>query len=242
MKKIFFLALLGPLSIFAQNARVVDNSTHAWFILTGFTKITGKTSLFHDIHLRRSNIVSDKQQFLLRGGIAYDASENVQVIGGYVRVLTYPYGMYPAKNGFDENRIWEQIQIKQTLGKVNLFQRYRLEQRWIGSAALGGFQSPRYENRMRFMARLNYPIPTKGKIGAYINVFDEIFVNFGKEVARNTFDQNRIGANLGIKFNKNISLELGYLLQTLQQRRGLATGEDIFEQNNTLTASIVTKF
>lgn len=245
MKQIILLVcVLGPLSIVAQSStRVTVPAFHAWYILNGYTKISGKVSFFHDIHIRRINFGANPQQTLLRGGIAYDATDKVQIIGGYARALTYPYGDYPVKFAFDENRSWEQIQIKQPLGKLNLFQRYRLEQRWIGSSALGGFQSPRYENRMRFMGRLNYPIPTKGKIGLYLNVFDEIFVNFGKKVAHNVFDQNRWGANLGIQFSKNINLEIGYLLQTLQHRNPIATtGQDVFEQNNTFTTTIVTKF
>ena len=243
MKKVLILvALLGPVSIFAQNARVTANSTHAWFMLNGLTKIKGNFSFFHDVQFRRSDVFSKKQQLLLRGGLAYDFNDKIQSMAGYAYVSTAPYGDYPVKNTFDEHRAFEQIQVKQSLGKVNLFQRYRLEQRWIGSAALGSFNAPRFENRMRFMARLNFPITTMGKIGLYANVYDEIFINFGKKVAYNIFDQNRWAANVGIKFNKNVSLELGYLLQTLQQRNLLATNQSVFEQNNTLTTVLVTKF
>ncbi len=243
MKKIFlFILFLGPLSIFAQSVRVTANSTHAWYMLNGFTKIKGNLSFFHDVQFRRGDFFSEKQQLLLRGGFAYDFNDKIQGMTGYAYVSTAPYGDYPVKNTFDEHRAFEQIQVKQTLGKVNLFQRYRLEQRWLGSAALGGFNAPRFENRMRFMARLNFPILTTGKIGVYANIYDEIFINFGKKVAYNIFDQNRWAANIGIKFNKNISLEVGYLLQTLQQRNLLATNQTVFEQNNTLTTALITKF
>ena len=225
MKKVFlFILFLGPLSIFAQSVRATANSTHAWFMVNGFTKIKGNFSFFHDVQFRRSDFISEKQQLLLRGGLAYDFNDKIQGMAGYAYVSTAPYGDYPVKNTFDEHRAFEQIQIKQSLGKVNLFQRYRLEQRWLGSAALGGFKSSRFENRARFMARLNFPILTTGKIGLYANIYDEIFINFGKKVAYNIFDQNRWAANIGVKFNKNISVEVGYLLQTLQQRNLLATG------------------
>lgn len=237
------LALLGPLSIFAQNTRVTANSTHTWFMLNGLTKIKGNLSFFHDVQFRRSDFSAKKQQLLLRGGLAYDFNDKIQGMAGYAYVSTAPYGDYPVKNTFDEHRAFEQIQVKQSLGKVNLFQRYRLEQRWIGSAALGLFNAPRFENRMRFMARLNFPLWTTSKIGLYANIYDEIFINFGEKVAYNIFDQNRWGANVGIKFSKNVSLELGYLLQTLQQRNLLTpTNQSVFEQNNTLTTALTTKF
>lgn len=250
MKKIIllvfgFLPLLLPTkNIFAQGVRVNDAAFRAWYILTGTTHIGGKFNLFHDFHFRRSDLGANPQQTLLRAGLLYDANDKVQVGGGFVHVWTYPYGEYPQKNVNEENRLWQQVQIKQPIGKFTLFQRYRLEQRWIGSASLGGFQTPRFENRARFMGRLNLPIPTsEGKISFYANIFDEVFINFGDEVARNIFDQNRIGGNFGIKFNKNISLELGYIFQTLARRAQLATtGQDIFEQNSTFTTSLVSKF
>jgi hypothetical protein len=60
--------------------------------------------------------------------------------------------------------------------------------------------------------------------------------NFGKNVARNVFDQNRAYIALGRKFSHATNLEVGYLEQTVQRRDGL-----VFEHNHTLQVAIYSK-
>ena len=65
----------------------------------------------------------------------------------------------------------------------------------------------------------------------YIAAYDEIFIGFGKNVAANIFDQNRIGIVLGYRFNKLLRIEAGYLNQTVQFGR-LVNGKHVFQYNN----------
>ena len=58
-------------------------------------------------------------------------------------------------------------------------------------------------------------------------VNDELMINGGKNVVKNTFDQNRIYAAFQYGVNKNIALELGYL-NSFQQR---ASGVDYFDRD-----------
>jgi hypothetical protein len=58
-------------------------------------------------------------------------------------------------------------------------------------------------------------------------VYDELMINGGKNVLKNTFDQNRIYAALHYGINKNIALELGYL-NSFQQR---SSGIDYFNRD-----------
>ena len=81
------------------------------------------------------------------------------------------------------------------------------------------------------MMRVNIPLGDEKKL--YLGAYDEIMVNFGNNVGANLFDQNRAYAALGYSLNKNIKLEIGYLLQTLQQRNG-----QVIEYNNTFQLSI----
>jgi hypothetical protein len=67
----------------------------------------------------------------------------------------------------------------------------------------------------------------------YLALYDEIFIGFGENVNANIFDQNRIGALLGYRFNENIKIEGGYLNQTLQFGRQI-NGQPIFQHNNGL--------
>lgn len=79
------------------------------------------------------------------------------------------------------------------------------------------------------MYRVVFPIKGKWSVALY----DEIFVNFGKNVAANTFDQNRAYAALVYTLPKKSRLEIGFMEQSLQQRNGR-----VIENNHTLMVSI----
>ena len=118
--------------------------------------------------------------------------------------------------------------------------RLRFEQRNLGVMAKqsnGEFDRIgwRYENRFRYMLRTNVPL----KVGGgkyYVGLYDEILFNYGKNVAKNVFDQNRAYAALGRNLGHETKLEVGYLEQTVQHRDGL-----VFEHNHTLQIAIYSK-
>jgi hypothetical protein len=73
----------------------------------------------------------------------------------------------------------------------------------------------------------------------YTAVYDEVFVNMGTDVAYNIFDQNRFGVVMGRKFNRTLSLELGYLNQCIMQRSLTADGRNKMEDNDTVLMSLI---
>jgi hypothetical protein len=77
--------------------------------------------------------------------------------------------------------------------------------------------------RLRKDAR-KYPLP-------YVAAYDEILIGFGKNVAVNIFDQNRLGCLLGVKLNSNWTIEGGYLNQILQFSR-LVGGQSVMQYNS----------
>jgi hypothetical protein len=241
MKKIAII--ISVLLTFAKanaqsDIRVQANQFHAWYTTNGITKINEKWGFFHDFQFRRASFISETQQHLFRGAMVYNASDKVQLSGGYAFVRTFPYGDFPVRTDFDEHRIWEQVQVRLPLGKLTFINRYRLEQRFLGDANLGGFQNHRLENRIRYMGRLNIPFDKK----SYGYIYDEIFMNFGKKVTNNDFDQNRLGLMLGYKITPKLSLEMGYLNQYLKLRSRTATFQNRYENNHTLMTTVVTSF
>jgi hypothetical protein len=84
---------------------------------------------------------------------------------------------------------------------------------------------------MRLLNR--FSIPFKGKTiidkSFYLSVFNEIMLNFGKKVALNLFDQNRMYAAIGYRFPKISRLEVGYLNQWIVRSDGKT-----IENNHTL--------
>lgn len=235
------IAMLPNESI-GQNTRLISDQQHGWLLLNGSIKLSNKFSVLYDFQFRRDDIVQNWQQFLLRAGLGYTLTENVQGVVGYCFVETYPYGDFPVANAFPEHRIWEQLQTKQSIGKIGLTHRFRLEQRMLGYAATGEFQPYRFENRIRYMCRWTFPLKSWEKHKLLLNVFDEIFINFGKNVAYNVFDQNRIAGTIGYSISPKITFEVGYLNQMVGLRSLTSDNKSRFENNHTITLGFTGNF
>ncbi|MBW4888848.1 DUF2490 domain-containing protein [Mucilaginibacter sp. HMF5004] len=221
----------------AQSTRINTDNLHTWIVYNGQHLITDKFGLHAEIQVRRNNGLSNWQQLLLRPGLFYKVNKNVLATAGYCFVETYPYGDIPsAKTAFPEHRIWEQVQLTQQTGSVDITNRFRLEQRFIGDASAGTFTNVRYENRARYMFKANIPL---GKASPfYLPVYDEIFIAFGKNVKYNTFDQNRLGLGLGYNVGKKTKLEVGYMYQYVQQRNLTAAFSQVVENNHTIAINV----
>ena len=217
--------------------RVNAPHTHGWYMYFGDHPI--KKSRW-GVHLegqwRRHDVVNKWQQSFYRPAVNYDLTPNVSLTAGVAFADTFRYGKYPAAERFPEFRIFQQAQLRHSSGRVQFAHRYRLEQRYIGEVSRNEagdkeLTRMRYENRFRYMFR--FTVPLKGqateKGGLYAAIYNEMMVNFGRNVAANVFDQNRLYGALGYAVGKYNRLETGYMLQTIQQRNGR-----IFEQNHTL--------
>jgi hypothetical protein len=238
MKRILFvLALFISISSFAQN-RLSDHNTIGWYGAFLTKKIDNKFSAHVEYQWRREGLIKNWMQSLFRTGINYKISPQVTAHIGYAWAETFPYGTYNLASipkRFPEHRLYEQLTFHGNLGKATLNHRLRLEQRWIGRYTNINSTEPDvtvYVNRARYMPRLD--IPLKGKL--YAALFDEIFIGFGKNVGENVFDQNRIGALIGVKPTNSFRLEGGFINQTVQLGREI-DNKNVFQYNNGLVLS-----
>jgi hypothetical protein len=246
LKLLIPVLLFLPLAALAQTYRENTANNHLWLMYFGNHKFSNKLGLHVEAQVRRHDFVNDWQQLLLRTGLDIHTN-NVRYTIGYAFIETYAYGDFPVANAFPEHRIWQQALLTQTLGRTRLSHRYRLEQRFLGNAATGEFSDGRYESRFRYMLRAN--IPVQGKTlepkEFYFGFYDEAMINFGKDVRYNLFDQNRLYGALGYHLGKVGRLEIGYMLQTIQQRN-LYTAVDpprlIIENNHTIQIGLFSDF
>ena len=237
------VACFSPIS--AQNTRLTVHEKIGWYNYFGTFKLSEKVGLNTEYQWRRENYISNWQQSLLRVGINYHINSRVFFRIGYAWVETFVYGELPINSlgkDFSEHRIFQMIQFSHKEGRLDLQHRFMLEQRFIGK--YNSILSEKEDefpllNRMRYMFR--FQIPLKGVEIAdctpYLAVYDEVFIGFGKNVAANIFDQNRIGVLLGYKFSKNLKVEAGYLNQILQFGR-LVNGKNVFQNNKGLIINV----
>jgi hypothetical protein len=234
VRVLFIASFLFQSLLMQAQTRTHAYNTNAWLMYFGNHKFSSKVGLHAEVQWRRSDIFSENQQLLVRTGLDFYAKPDLRFTIGYAFVETYPYGEFAVQHAFPEHRIWQQLLIQQDLGKVKLAHRYRLEQRMIGNASTGRFENGRYENRMRYMAKATTNI-TNGKHAFFAALYDEVFINFGKDVGYNIFDQNRLYGAVGYSISPTLKMELGYLYQTVQLRNLDGTSlKNRIENNHTI--------
>lgn len=228
--------------ILAQSLHSYAHNNNAWFMYFGDHKISSKIGIHLEAQWRRNDIVSNPQQLLLRTGLNYHLNAQIFITGGYCFVSTHPYGSFPVKATFPEHRIWEQLQMKTQLQRIEWISRFRLEQRFSNLPVLNTSNikyepgDAVYTNRFRLLNR--FSLPLQGKTISdktfYLSAYDEFFINFGRYVANNIFDQNRAYIALGYKVPKLGKIELGYMNQIIQKSDGIK-----IENNHTLQVAII---
>lgn len=230
--------VLSCIVLKAQSGRVNTYNTIGWYNYFGNYRLSDKLSLHAEYQWRRTPLITDWQQSLLRIGVNYHLKPSVLFRVGYAWAETFPYGDLPINvygKAFSEHRLFQLLQLSQQEGRLDFTHRFMLEQRWIGrysSATLDKEDDYLYANRMRYMFRTVYRLrkdPRKYPL-PYVAAYDEILIGFGKNVAVNVFDQNRLGCLLGFKLNSNWTIEGGYFSQILQFSR-LVGGQSVMQYN-----------
>lgn len=177
-----------PAGLLAQNEKNVDNQSLAWGAYFGTFRVSDRWSLWGELQLWRAEFLAEWQQVLPRVGVNYHLNPNVIFTAGYAYLWTYPYGKQP---------------LLHSSGKVNFAHRFRLEQRflqnWTAADPATGLRSIQdgyeWQNRMRYRFLLTVPFPSSAgrRPKWFATAYDEIFINFGRNIGYNLFDQNRLG-------------------------------------------------
>lgn len=112
----------------------------------------------------------------------------------------------------------------------NVNQRFKVEARFFhqteNNELVGGYQFSNF--RMRYQLGLDIPLIKKQDAEKLIlKIKDEVMFNFGKNIVKNVFDQNRIYIGLNYPMNKNLAFEASYL-NWFQQR---PSGTDFYNRD-----------
>ncbi|MGI4735699.1 MAG: DUF2490 domain-containing protein [Janthinobacterium lividum] len=232
---------------FGQSARLNDFHSLAWLVYVGDHKVADKWVIHTEYQWRRVDWFNDPQQQLARLGLVRTLTDRVKVSGGYTYFQSHRYGSYAEVIGQaePENRLYEDVSLKDKLGRLGLSQRIRLEQRWLGGrdkTGNGPVQEWKYQNRIRYQLEVEFPLqgPTIDDKEFYLTGFDEVFLGFGQNVGQNVFNQNRLSGGLGYQFTDNAKLELNYLYQVRSHSKAdAASGQPVVELNNGFRLNVI---
>ena len=195
-----------------------QTSIGSWNTLNVRYKATDRFSVFGEAQLRSLKFYNQFHYYEYKGGIQYKLQQNVTFTLGAGSYQTYAEGgnfKLPKNN--DEFRLWPQLSLTQTAGKLKIEQRYRAELR---------FTSNGYRNRFRYRASLSYPVgkPKKDIQLFTIGASNELFFTNREPY----FERNRLQFTINIKPSASSTVQFGYLHQ-FDYRINDETGRDFLQ-------------
>ena len=201
MKKLYSTALALLISINTLSSQAFDSGS--WNILNLKYNYSNKWSVFGEAQLRSLKFYSNFHYYEYKGGINYKVHKNAQLTLGAGSYQTYKEGgnfVLPKNN--NEFRLWPQVVIFQSIGKIKIEQRYRAELRWTSNG---------YRDRFRYRLGVSYPFgKERNEYKPYqISASNELFFT-DKEPY---FERNRLLFAFNYKPSKATTLQIGYLHQ-----------------------------
>jgi len=189
----------------------------SWNILNLKYNHDEKWSVFGEAQLRSLKFYSNFHYYEYKGGMNYKVHKSVMLTLGAGSYQTYREGgnfVLPKNN--DEFRLWPQIILFQSIGKLKIEQRYRAEFR---------FTSFGYRNRFRYRLGVSYPFgkEVNGYKPFQMSASDELFFT-DKEPY---FERNRMLLAFNYKPSKASTIQIGYLHQ-FDYKINDETGRDFF--------------
>ena len=190
----------------------------SWNIINLKYNIDKKWSIFGEPQLRSLKFYNNFHYYEYKGGINFKAHKNLKLTLGAGSYQTYKEGgnfVLPKNN--NEFRIWPQVILFQSVGKLKIEQRYRAEFRFTSSG---------YRNRLRYRLGLAYPFgKERDEYKPFqISASNELF-STDKEPY---FERNRILFAFNYKPSKVTTLQIGYLHQ-FDYKINDEIGKDFFQ-------------
>lgn len=232
-----FIVSLLLITSFCNAQKSTAYNNQQWLQYYNQLKLSGKLTIYSDFSLRKINNFEDWSQITFRTGLGYRITQNLQGITGFAFFTFYTQN----KLSKIEFRPYQEVNTLQLFGKVSVQHRFRIEARYFIKIYEGATTSITNFN-FRFRYRLFCAVPisklsaTKPERKLLLNIGDEIFINAGKEITYNMFDNNRFLIGLTLQYNNNFSFSFAYINQYGQRNKPAA-----YEHSDILTLGITHK-
>jgi hypothetical protein len=217
---LFVLVLLSGFLSLSQEKKKIYQNDQFWWSINSTMRLTNDWGLIADFHIRRDDLYRDPNFYFARMGMAYWATDELTLVAGAAHLwlardlpeagLTYQ----------NENRIYQQVQLRQKEGRVTFVHRIRNEQRWHEVLDPdGSVNRTRFSDRVRFLFSVNIPVFQNPHLPT-LSMADEMLIHFGKEIKYNSLDQNRIFVGIKQKLSDDLRFDLGYMMVYQQRYSG----------------------
>ena len=213
------LCSLLPCLAHAQTSREINEQVQFWGSLNTTIRLTDRTGVIADVHVRRNDFLQDPSFYFIRLGANYWLTEKLTLAFGYAHMWQAP-ACDDCETWSNENRIYQQVQYATSLGGTRVLHRVRNEQRWrqeVKDDELTG--ETLFSDRIRYLASFTIPISERRSVPSLV-LSDEILLQFGKDIVYNTFDQNRLFVGIKKDLARAWSYDLGYMMVYQQKSSG----------------------
>jgi hypothetical protein len=203
---IFATFALGAVPCTKTYAQSTD--LQSWTQVITQVNINKEWFTYMEVQPRIGDDISRMERLLIRPAIGYNLNQNIALFLGYAWTPTF-MNKYYEEDFRNENRIWQQILVKDTRWGLDWQHRLRQEQRFIEDA--GG-----PSNRTRYLLRGSYALSGSGSYG--LTGYNEIFVNLNSQHngPKGGFDRDRFF--LGPYFKQGPGrYEIGYVGEYAQK-------------------------
>lgn len=225
--------LLVSITVFSQSEKEVKNQQLVWYTYSVNWKLNNNWQQTTDVSERHFINPTAQHLWSVRANFKRVINDNWDFgFGGslFMRKLNDPYKTN--QSIVPELRPHIEFNNTQILGFGILNSRYRIEARLYQNANDQALSDGYYFSNFRFRYLLGWTFPIiKNKNASnelvFVKIQDEIMVNAGSKIVRNTFDQNRIYFALNYKISNKFSIETGYLNSFQEQ----PSGDEFFNRN-----------
>jgi hypothetical protein len=206
------LLIIGAKGVLAQ--KHTQKIEQAWAAYFNQTRFSNKWGMWLDAQLRtKDDFFNGLSQSLIRPAVTYYVNDNVRLTAGYAHFWFYPADNHN-KITQPEHRLWQQVQWFTKYKRNRTIQALRLEERYrrkiLNDSTLASGYTFNY--RLRYNFSWQIPLSKEIKKGSWALVLNnEVFVNFGKQITYNYFDQNRFFTGFAYNTTPTSYLQLGYM-------------------------------
>lgn len=231
-KYLFVFFIVTPALVKAQTTK---HYNILWFSYNNTYRVNNKWAMVSDAQLRTVNWADKWLLYAVRTGLSYTVTPNLSLAAGgaLFRTAQYNKSEYFFKN---EWRLWEEAAYMLKLKKeVSLFQRLRMEQRFLQQTA-NNKKTGNYQFILRWRYRFEWTFPfIENKVRLLAG--NEIFVNPGHVNSQLFFDQNRTFAGLNLKLSSTSVLQTQYI-KIFQWRNPTS----VLEDQNVIRVNFIQQF
>ncbi len=211
--RFYFRIILGAVLLSAtycpgQEKQVV-HSYQTWMQYYGQATLNAKWSWQFDGGFRWKESFRENSAYLVRSSIGYAPAPNMRFAAGLAHLGLFIQDSLSRV----ELRPFQEFQLTQPFQKFSLVHRYRLEERIFYPVSDGHIQATdRFNFRFRYAAFFRIPLFKLSRENPeavfLLELGDEIFLNFGSQVTRTYFDQNRLLVSPTFRFDKTFAVSL----------------------------------